>query len=365
MHLYAIIPVVKEGHHMNNVPFDPNDPHNQDTVAGQYPQWSQQPPPPPYSQQPGQYSQSGQNFPSYPPPYPSAQPPMQPPPLKPCSDAVLSILFLLDLVGWICAFVPGGVGNFGKSVVTSIIFVMLIIDWKGVVTFDGKINWKKFGGGKRFLLLCLYFAVLPFALLGYFVRRINAGTAAKKQKLPELPYRKGRPALAIAVGFFVFIFALAVNAAPAPGTTATTTTSAPTQQVVHTAPTQTPTPIPSPTPTTMPSPTPSPTPTPTPTPTPVPAPPVQQPAQQQPAQQAPAPATGVNNNPWGYDFNPGSYIYNPNSGFCSYFSCVTTFWKSTNGYVVECGNNEYSHSGGVSGACSRDGGVQAILYQHP
>ena len=38
--------------------------------------------------------------------------------------------------------------------------------------------------------------------------------------------------------------------------------------------------------------------------------------------------------------------------------------EEQNGYVVECANGEYSHSGGVSGACSRDGGVAAILYSH-
>ena len=116
-----------------------------------------------------------------------------------------------------------------------------------------------------------------------------------------------------------------------------------------------------------PSPTDTPTPTPSPTPTPTPA-PIQQSAQQ-PVQQSqpvepPAKASGVNGNPWGYNFTPGSLIYDPNSGFCSYFSCVTTFWKDTNGYVVECGNGKYSHSGGVKGACSEDGGVEATLYQH-
>lgn len=115
------------------------------------------------------------------------------------------------------------------------------------------------------------------------------------------------------------------------------------------------------------TPTPKPTPTATPTPETTQA-PVQQPAQQPATQSQPqqsAPVTGVNNNPWGYDFNPGSLIYNPNSGFCGYFSCVSTFWTATSGYVVECGNGEYSHSGGVRGACSRDGGVEATLYQHP
>jgi hypothetical protein len=121
--------------------------------------------------------------------------------------------------------------------------------------------------------------------------------------------------------------------------------------------TPTPTPKPSPTPTSTPMPTMTPTPTPIPT-----QPPVQQPVQQQPPI-----TTGVGGNPWGYDFNPGSLIYNPNSEFCNgvYFSCVTTFWTSTNGYVVECGSGKYSHSGGVKGACSKNGSVQATLYQHP
>lgn len=79
----------------------------------------------------------------------------------------------------------------------------------------------------------------------------------------------------------------------------------------------------------------------------------------------PAPRTGVNGNPWGYNFNPGNLIYNPPSAFCGqYFSCVSTFWVDTNGYVAECANGEYTHSGGVRGACSRDGGVAQTLYSH-
>jgi hypothetical protein len=90
----------------------------------------------------------------------------------------------------------------------------------------------------------------------------------------------------------------------------------------------------------------------------------------QPTQSPPTPTpipvyVGVNGNPWGYDFTPGSLIYSPPADFCGkYFSCVSSFWTSTNGYVVECANQLYSHSGGVRGACSRDGGVAAILYQH-
>jgi hypothetical protein len=101
-------------------------------------------------------------------------------------------------------------------------------------------------------------------------------------------------------------------------------------------------------PTLTPTPKPSPTPTPTQLPDPTPT---------------PAPATGVNGNPWGYDFNPGNVITNPPSGFCGYFDCIASF-SSGKGYVVECGDGQYSKSGGKQGACLRNGGVSQILYSH-
>jgi hypothetical protein len=77
---------------------------------------------------------------------------------------------------------------------------------------------------------------------------------------------------------------------------------------------------------------------------------------------------GVNRNPWGYDFNAtgGHLLYSPVPGFCAgqYFQCVSDFWERSNGYVVECRSGFYSHSGGVQGACSRNGGVHRILYSH-
>jgi cytoskeletal protein RodZ len=129
-----------------------------------------------------------------------------------------------------------------------------------------------------------------------------------------------------------------------------------------------------PTPTLIP-PTPTPLPTPIPQPTQAPASqpqPTQPPAPQPQPTQAPAPqptqapaATGVNGNPWGYDFNSsGTLLTAPNPAFCQYFRCVTTFWTKTNGYVVQCNNGSFSHSGGVSGACSRDGGEGQALYSH-
>jgi hypothetical protein len=71
---------------------------------------------------------------------------------------------------------------------------------------------------------------------------------------------------------------------------------------------------------------------------------------------------GAPANPWGYNFCGGKLIYSPPSSFCSYFNCIASFWKSTNGYVDECKDGTYSHSGGVQGACSYHGGELRPLY---
>ena len=69
-------------------------------------------------------------------------------------------------------------------------------------------------------------------------------------------------------------------------------------------------------------------------------------------------------NPWGYNFTPGNLIYSPPGDFCGYFPCIPSFWNSTNGYVVECNDGDFSHSGGRSGACSYHGGEMRPLYSH-
>lgn len=125
-------------------------------------------------------------------------------------------------------------------------------------------------------------------------------------------------------------------------------------------------PSPSASPSQSPSPSPSPKPAPTPTPSPTPT----AVATQAPAPPAPPQAVdlcGAPSNPWGYNLcGRGSLISNPPSNFCSYFSpCVSTFWTATSGYVVQCVSGKWSHSGGVSGACSSNGGVKQPLYSGP
>lgn len=107
----------------------------------------------------------------------------------------------------------------------------------------------------------------------------------------------------------------------------------------------------------------------TPTPTRAPAPaPTPKPATAAPvvATHAPAPPAantcGAPSNPWGYNFCGGNYIYSPPGTFCSYFNCIPSFWKSTNGYVEQCADGMFSHSGGRQGSCSYHRGNRQPLY---
>jgi len=109
------------------------------------------------------------------------------------------------------------------------------------------------------------------------------------------------------------------------------------------------------------TPTPTPTPAPTPKPTAPPA-PTKAPVKQA---QAPPPATntcGAPANPWRYNFCGGNVISNPPSSFCGYFGCIASFWTTTNGYVEQCVDGLFSHSGGRSGSCSHHGGNRRPLY---
>lgn len=115
-------------------------------------------------------------------------------------------------------------------------------------------------------------------------------------------------------------------------------------------------------PTATPTPTPHPTSTPTATPTPPPPPPP--PTAPPTAAPTPPPVNlcGAPSNPWNYNFCGGGLIYSPDPSFCNYFQCIPSFWQSTNGYVDQCNDGMYSHSGGRSGACSYHGGEKRPLY---
>jgi hypothetical protein len=155
--------------------------------------------------------------------------------------------------------------------------------------------------------------------------------------------------------------ATGANRATILDSTATTATTQIAQSTTA-APTDSPTAL-----TVKPTNTPAPKPTiiPTIAPTEPPVIPTSAPTQVPPAPTQPPTRSGIYGNPWGYDLTPsGNLIYNPPADFCTYFNCIKSFWESTNGYVDECADGMYSHSGGVRGACSRHGGEAQPLYSH-
>jgi hypothetical protein len=66
-------------------------------------------------------------------------------------------------------------------------------------------------------------------------------------------------------------------------------------------------------------------------------------------------------NGFSLDFNEngaggsGGTVSGGGGGFCSTHQCTGNF-SNGNGYVVQCEDGEWSHSGGLSGACSYHGG---------
>jgi hypothetical protein len=62
---------------------------------------------------------------------------------------------------------------------------------------------------------------------------------------------------------------------------------------------------------------------------------------------APAPTASVE--------GPGSTSHAGDDQFCSTHTCIPNF-PNGNGDVVQCADGEWSHSGGLSGACSDHGG---------
>jgi hypothetical protein len=66
---------------------------------------------------------------------------------------------------------------------------------------------------------------------------------------------------------------------------------------------------------------------------------------------------GAPPNPWNYNFCGGGTISSPPSTFCVYFTpCTASFSTSAKGYVEECEDGSYAHSGGRPGSCSSHGG---------
>jgi hypothetical protein len=66
--------------------------------------------------------------------------------------------------------------------------------------------------------------------------------------------------------------------------------------------------------------------------------------------------------PWGLTFcSSGDLIKKGPSSFCDVFACIPEFWLGP-GYMVQCADGLFSHSGGYGGACYFHRGIKHILY---
>jgi len=351
--------------------------YNQPTQTGQYP-----PPPPPYA---GQFYNQ--------PPVPPAQP-------RPYSKNTLMAFIGFYSAFWIFGFISGAassnafatfLGRVGISLLWGILASVLIMDWHGYTTIDGLVKWQQMRKSRRFWMWCVHIFLCMFVLGVYLTRKAlsylrssHQVSGTQWQVVPKS--RKHRTG--VIAGTVIALLAFVAYSSSATSSVSTTTVST-TAPVVNTSPTSivdsqpsdTPTdeptqvtlkatsvptivptrapvatqaPLATPIPTQPPAPTPVPTRAPVPTKAPAPTPVPTQP-----------PATGLNGNPYGYNLTaPGNLIYSPPSDICNYFDCIASFWNNTNGYVDECVDGMYSHSGGVRGACSRHGGEAQPLYSH-
>jgi hypothetical protein len=405
---------------MYNDPYSPNNQQPDDTTQqGFYPPSNIHPQdpyqsnsnypygsyPPPSPHQPGSNYQYG-SYPPLPPPTPgqfvySPQSP-SPHPMKPYSNNIFFILAATCFISILLIFLGNNttsdsdpIAHFGAGLFSAVLVSVLIIDWHGFTTLQGWIHWKQVTQKQRFWLWCLYLFLFEIVLVIYFIRTALVVFSLLPTGVVK-PSTRSRVSVGFTVGTCMALIGL-MSATTAPTVTSTTSSSQIAQNVVLTSAsptliptrvatklTATPISTPAPEPTTAPAALPTQAPAPKPTQAPVPKPttapivsptqapapkPTQAPAPAQPPApkptQPPAPAqTGINGNPWGYNFNSGNLIYSPPANFCDYFNCIKSFWLSTNGYVDECNDGTYSHSGGRRGACSYHGGEMRPLYSH-
>jgi hypothetical protein len=262
----------------------------------------------------------------------------------------------------------------GSFLLIFAIAVALIADWHGATTLRGLIDWSRVPHA-RWLVITLFVMFYMFAFYVYAWRVFHQTGEAARLKNWTQQSAKNKALAIIAVTALVIANVVAcasigsqqnttdaiaskklanlnqnsaTQTATAPAKAGSTTgnasisaTRSPTNTAVTAKPTNTPIP-----PTATPRP---------PTPKPAPPRPTAIPAPRYPA---------VGGNPWDYTLvDTGKVIYNPPPNICVYINCIPSFWDHTNGYVDECGDGMYSHSGGIRGACSYHGGEQQPLYQ--
>jgi hypothetical protein len=258
-------------------------------------------------------------------------------------------IFLLPIASLTSGGVSVVVGRIGTCLFIGVLATAAWLDWRGLVSMRGLIDWSKIHGWARFLLGLVLVLVVEFVLGIYLVRaaymtwRTRPGPqAAPLPAASSITQRMRTSAAGFAVLGVVFACAFAfyslgnVGATPDSQPPATSQSNANTggnqgaqNTVIASTATSTATIAPTAVPTKAPT-----------------------------ATHCADPC-----NPWGYNFVRGNVIRDPPAEFCNYFDCIPSFWNGS-GYVMECRDAMYSLSGGRSGSCSRHGGDWRILYSH-
>jgi hypothetical protein len=245
------------------------------------------------------------------------------------------------------------IGGVGVALCTGVVSAALVIDWAGVITLRGLFDWQRIRGVQRLGLVVAWICLFPVFFCLYLIR--VAVDQSGLQRPPVAPACvPGQARTALLVGSLVVSIGVIAafgsandpSSLPAQSRVFTRTSPAPvspglSSPVVLTAvPTVSATPSPTPVPRSTLTPVPRSTPTPG------------------------AHCVAVNHNPWCDNFQHGHLLYKPQIAFCTYFRCVSSFWQNTRGYVDECKDGAYSHSGGRSGDCTHHGGPRRPLYSH-
>lgn len=80
----------------------------------------------------------------------------------------------------------------GGTILVAEIVLVLLVDWQGFTTLNGRINWSGMSDGKRFVLVCLACIFSPLLLIVYLVQ-IGRYASSYASVRPPTMFQKARP----------------------------------------------------------------------------------------------------------------------------------------------------------------------------
>lgn len=223
----------------------------------------------------------------------------------------------------------------GVALCAGVVSAALVIDWSGVITLRGLIAWPRIRRLRRLGLIAAWICLFPVFFCLYLVRVTIEQSGS--QRLAMAPASAWRTRVALLVGSLVVCFGLISAFGSASEATSPAIQSPLSKRA---APASSPIP---------------------------PGDPAAVPTFEVTTRSAPRPGLhciAVAHHSWCASFQRGRLLFDPPTTFCSSFTCIAGFWQNTGGYVSECKDGRYSHSGGRPGDCSHHGGVLRPLYGH-